>query len=218
MTAKKARADKGVLSRQEIATRRKALQDKKMQTGGAGKRALVGVFLLAGSLLTLLAVATYDPRDRVGPGFQNSVGPVGHLLASGLRGLIGLCAYLVPLCGLYASIVLFVGNRERRRWPQVLALVMLSLSGAVLAHIVLGDQPGWAHPPGGAVGASLAGLLEGLFSTVGTVILVTAVCVAALIVGTQYTFLRLCSLAWAAAGVLARRAAVALRRLRGAAA
>ncbi|HET9451609.1 MAG TPA: DNA translocase FtsK 4TM domain-containing protein [Aggregicoccus sp.] len=209
MTAKKARADKGVLSRQEIATRRKALQDKKLQTGGAGKRALIGVFLLAGSLLTLLAVATFDPQDRVGPGFQNSVGPVGHMLASGLRGLLGLCAYLLPLSGLYASVVLFVGSRERRRWPQVLALGLLALSGAVLAHLTLADQPGWAHPPGGAVGASLAGLLEGLFSTVGTVIQVTAVCIAALIVGTQYTFLRLCSLAWAAAGVLARRAAVA---------
>ncbi|MBF5043729.1 DNA translocase FtsK [Aggregicoccus sp. 17bor-14] len=209
MTAKKARADKGVLSRQEIATRRKALQEKKMQTGGAGKRALVGVFLLAGSLLTLLSVATYDPRDRVGPGFHNSVGPVGHLLASGLRGLLGLVAYLVPLCGLYASGVLFVGNRERRRWPQVLSLGLLALSAAVLAHITLADQPGWSHPPGGAIGAGLAGLLEGLFSTVGTVILVTAVCIAALIVGTQYTFLRLCSLAWEAAGVLARRAGVA---------
>ena len=43
---------------------------------------------------------------------------------------------------------------------------------------------------------SSAGRSRALFSTVGTVILVGAVCVAALIVGTQFAFLKLCALAW----------------------
>jgi hypothetical protein len=45
---KKASAGKSVLSSQDIAKRRKALQDKKLQTGGHSSRALLGVFLLAG--------------------------------------------------------------------------------------------------------------------------------------------------------------------------
>ncbi|HVG59152.1 MAG TPA: DNA translocase FtsK 4TM domain-containing protein [Hyalangium sp.] len=206
MAARKARAEKTVLSRQDIATRRKALTDKKMQTGGVGRRALVGVFVLAISLIALLSVATFDAHDRVGPGFRNMVGPMGHLIAESLRGLLGVCAYLIPACGLYAAMVVFVGNRERRRLPQIIALALLTLSVSVLAQLMFAEDPGWAHPPGGSVGAGLGGVLQGLFSTVGTVILVTAVSVAALIVGTQYTFLKLCSLAWTGLCVLGRQA------------
>jgi len=205
MTARKARAEKTVLSKQEIATRRKALTAKKMQTGGAGRRALIGLTILAGSIISLLSVASFSARDRVGPGFQNLVGPMGHLIAEALRGVLGVCAYLVPACGIYAAMVLFVGDRERRRLPQIVALALLTVSGSVLAHLAFTGDPGWAHPPGGAVGAGLGGMLLGLFSTVGTVILVTAVAAAGLIVGTQYTFLKLCALLWAGACVLGKR-------------
>ncbi|HZI06297.1 MAG TPA: DNA translocase FtsK 4TM domain-containing protein, partial [Archangium sp.] len=209
MAERKARAEKTVLSRQEIATRRRALAEKKAQKGvaeaGPGQRALLGLFVMAVSILSLVSVATFSAKDRKGPGFENAVGPMGHLIAEGLRGMLGVWAYLLPLCGVYAAMVVFVGNRERRRWPQLVAFVLLTLSGAVLAQLFLGNQPGQAHPPGGYVGATLGGILVGLFSTVGTIILVTTVCAAALIVGTQYTFLKLCSLAWAGACVLGRR-------------
>ncbi|KFA92762.1 DNA translocase FtsK [Archangium violaceum] len=210
MAERKARAEKTVLSRQEIATRRKALAEKKAQKGidgesGPGQRALLGLVLMAGSVLSLVSVATFSAKDRRGPGFENAVGPMGHLIAESLRGMLGVWAYLLPLCGVYAAMVVFVGNRERRRWPQLVAFVLLTLSGAVLAQLFIGTQPGQAHPPGGFVGATLGGMLVGMFSTVGTIILVTTVCAAALIVGTQYTFLKLCSLAWAGACVVGRR-------------
>jgi S-DNA-T family DNA segregation ATPase FtsK/SpoIIIE len=208
MTAKKGRAEKAVLSRQEIATRRRQLADKRMKAGPGGSvagRAITGVFLLAASLLSLLAVATFDAKDRVGPGFRNAVGPMGHLIAESLRGMLGVCAYLIPAGGIYAAMVLFVGSRDRKRAPQIISLVMLTASVSVLAQLMFAGDKGWAHPPGGALGAGLGGVMEGLFSTVGTVILVTAISAAALIVGTQYTFLKLCSLAWAGMCVLGNR-------------
>ncbi|MFB1482751.1 DNA translocase FtsK 4TM domain-containing protein [Corallococcus sp. RDP092CA] len=210
MTAAKkgGRAEKAVLSRQEIATRRKALANKRMKAPGAAspaKRALVGVFILAASSLALLAVATFDAHDRVGPGFHNAVGPMGHLIAETLRGALGVCAYLIPVGGIYTAVVLFVGNRDRRRMPQVISLALLTCSVSVLAQLMFAKDKGWAHPPGGALGASLGGLMEGMFSTVGTIILVTAISAAALIVGTQYTFFKLCSLVWAGLTVLGRR-------------
>ncbi|WP_205525380.1 FtsK/SpoIIIE family DNA translocase [Pyxidicoccus trucidator] len=208
MTAKKGRAEKAVLSRQEIATKRRALADKRMKAGSGGSvagRAITGVFVLAASLLSLLAVATFDAKDRVGPGFRNAVGPMGHLIAESLRGLLGVCAYLIPAGGIYTAMVLFVGSRERKRGAQIIALVLLTVSVSVLAQLMFAGDKGWAHPPGGALGAGLGGVMEGLFSTVGTVILVTAISAAALIVGTQYTFLKLCSLAWAGMCVLGNR-------------
>ncbi|QPM81098.1 FtsK/SpoIIIE family DNA translocase [Myxococcus xanthus] len=208
MTAKKGRAEKAVLSRQEIATRRRALADKRMKAGKGGDvttRAITGVFLLAASLIALLAVATFDAKDRVGPGFNNAVGPMGHLIAESLRGLLGVCAYLIPAGGIYTAMVLFVGSRDRKRGPQIISLALLTVSVSVLAQLMFAGDKGWAHPPGGALGASLGGIMSGLFSTVGTVILVTAISAAALIVGTQYTFLKLCSLAWAGLCVVGRR-------------
>ena len=148
MSERTARAEKTVLSRQEIATRRKALAEKKAKKAGGGteagpgRKALVGLFLLALSVLSLVSVATYNVKDRKGPGYQNAVGPMGHLIAENLRGLLGVWAYLLPLCGLYAAMIVFVGSRERRRWPQMVALVLLTLSGAVLAQLFLGNQPG----------------------------------------------------------------------------
>jgi S-DNA-T family DNA segregation ATPase FtsK/SpoIIIE len=206
MAARKSRAEKTVLSRQDIAQRRKAIQEQRMKTSGAGRQALRGTFVLALSVLGLLAMATFDVRDRVGPGFANQVGPVGHMLAEALRGTLGVCGYVLPLSGIYAAFIMFVGSRDRRRWPQVVSLVLLLLSGSVLAQLYFEGEPGWAHAPGGLVGSTLAGILSGLFSTAGTVVLVSAVCAAALIVGTQYAFLKLCGLVWAVVARLGARA------------
>jgi S-DNA-T family DNA segregation ATPase FtsK/SpoIIIE len=196
MAAKRPKGDKSVLSRQEIATRKRAIKEQKMQVGGTGRRALIGVGVLAASVLSLFALATFSPRDRVGPGFHNAIGPVGHALAESLRGLLGVCAFVLPLAGIYAAVTLFVGSRSRRRWPQFVSLALLSLSGSVLAQLMFAGEPGWAHAPGGMVGQELARVLCGLFSLVGTVVLVSAVCVAAAIVGTQFAFLKLCAFIW----------------------
>ncbi|HLT29206.1 MAG TPA: DNA translocase FtsK 4TM domain-containing protein [Myxococcaceae bacterium] len=203
MAPRKSRAEKTVLSRQDIAQKRRALQKKrrtgaptKAARGGGGRRALFITFLLAVSVLMLLSVATFDPQDRVGPGFENAVGPVGHLIAETLRGLLGICAYVLPLAGLYTVYILIAGDRDRRRGAQFLSLCLLVVSGSVLAQLTFQGAPGWAHDPGGMLGRDLGGLLSGLFSTVGTVVLVSALAIAALIVGTEYAFLRLCGVAW----------------------
>ncbi len=192
----KRKGEKSLLSKQDIATRRKALTQKKMQRSGTGRRAIAGVFLLAFSVMSLLAVATFDARDRLGPGFKNAVGPVGHAIAEGLRGLLGICAFVLPVVGLYAAAILFVGDREKRRWPQAVALGLLLVAGSILAQLMFKEDASWAHAPGGLIGREVGGLLTALFSTVGTVVLVSAVAAVAFIVGTQLAFLRFCGWAW----------------------
>ena len=210
---KTARSEKTVLTRQEIASRRKALNERKMETGNAGARAIVGVFVLAASFLALFSVGTFDVRDRRGPGFNNAIGPVGHGIAEALLGLLGICAYVVPISGLYASLVIFVGSRTKRRGTQILAGVLLMLSVAVLAELAFGSRPAWGYTPGGWVGGKLSGMLVGWFSTVGTVILVSALAAVGLIFGTQMAFLKICALVWrgvTAAAEQARVSALAL--------
>ncbi len=204
MSVKRTR-EKSLLSRQDIAVRRKQLGAKKRGSSGAGRRAIGGVFLLALSVLAFFSVATFDAHDRMGPGFRNAIGPVGHAVAEALRGLLGLCAYVLPVVGVYGASVLFVGDREKRRWPQVVALGLLLVSGAILFQLMFKEDASWAHAPGGLVGRALGGALTALFSTVGTVVLVSAVAVTAFIVGTEYAFLHFCAWAWARGQVYGAR-------------
>jgi len=205
MAASRAR-EKSVLSRQDIASKRKALQQKKMKTSPIGHRAIYGVAVLTVSLLALLSVATFSAQDRIGPGFHNAIGPVGHAIAEALRGFLGVTAWVLPLAGLYTAGLIFAGQPKQRRWPQVLCLALLLVSGAVLAQLMFKDDRGWAHAPGGLVGREVGGMLAALFSTVGTIVLVSALASMALIVGTQFAFLRFCSMVWAGAQVLGKKA------------
>ncbi len=196
MTVKR-RGEKSVLSRQEIATRRKALNQKKVTVNHSGRRAIFSVFLFALNVMALLAIASFDASDRVGPGFKNAVGPVGHALAEALRGLLGICAFVVPLVGLYAAGLVVIGDRQKRRWPQAIALSLLLVSGAVLCQLMFTEDASWAHAPGGLIGRELSFVLTALFSTVGTVVLVGAVAAVAFIVGTEFAFVKLVEWVWA---------------------
>ncbi|HME90053.1 MAG TPA: DNA translocase FtsK 4TM domain-containing protein, partial [Myxococcaceae bacterium] len=207
MAPKRARSDKAVLSRQDIAVRKKAISEQKLQTHALARRAIASVFIFASSALVLLSLGTFERRDGRG-GFRNAIGPVGHFIAGQLHALLGLCAYLLPIAGLYATIVLLVGSRSRRRWPQLVAAAALVVSAATLIQLAL-RGPTWGSAPGGWIGQSLADELSASFSLVGTVILVGAVCAIALIVGTQLAFLKLCAAGWRGMRRAARAAATA---------
>jgi DNA segregation ATPase FtsK/SpoIIIE, S-DNA-T family len=206
MTTVKRPKDKALLSKQDIVARRKALKEKKMGASNTGRRAIVGVFVLAASVLSFLSIATFDRVDRVGPGFRNAVGPVGHAIGEAFRGLLGIVALVVPIVGFYAAGVLFIGEKDKKRWPQLASFGLFLVSGAILAQLMFKEDASWAHAPGGLVGRELGGLMTALFSTVGTVVLVSAIAVTAAIVGTQFAFLRFCSWAWAKSLVLADQA------------
>jgi len=195
MSAKRAK-ERSLLSRQEIAVRRKQLNNKKMASPTAPRRAIGGVLILAFSVLAFFSVSTFDAHDRVGPGFRNAIGPVGHAVAEALRGLFGICAFVLPVVGFYAAAILFLGNREKKRWTQVVAFGLLLISCAVLAQLIFKEDASWAHAPGGLIGRQVGGVLTALFSTVGTVVLVSAIAAVAFIVGTEFAFLQLCGWLW----------------------
>jgi DNA segregation ATPase FtsK/SpoIIIE, S-DNA-T family len=190
MAARKVRAEKAVLSRQDIASRRRALEAKKGEATVGGWRPFMGLALLALSVLALVALST----ESVGPKVANAAGPVGHALAALLSGWLGVCAAAIPVAGFYASGVLLVGARGRRRWAQVASVAVLLLCVAVLAELIAGN-PRALHPPGGAIGVWLAAGLTDWFSVVGTLIVIAAVGCAALLVATRFALLR-----WLTAG------------------
>ncbi len=190
MAARRARPEKKVLSRQEVASRQKALAVRRVEGGGVGPRALLGVALLALSSLALVALLT-DPGPNAPRTAHNAAGPVGHALAALLGGFLGITAPAIPLAGVYVSGVLLVGKRERRRWPQVLAGVVLLVAVSVLVQLGLGTPAVHGRAaPGGALGVAVSAWLVELFEVLGTVIVVSAVAFAAMLVATNFALLR----------------------------
>ncbi|MGO9830493.1 MAG: DNA translocase FtsK 4TM domain-containing protein [Myxococcaceae bacterium] len=206
--ARKARAEKAVLSRQDIASRRRALETKKGKPEGHSWRPFAALGLLALSVLGLVALFSEGTESHP----ANAAGPVGHALAALLSGWLGVCAASVPLAGLYAAGALGVGTRSRRRWPQLASVVALLLCVAVLAELTAGG-PHQPHPPGGALGALLAETLTGWFSVVGTLIVVAAVGASALLVVTRFALLRWLAAAGRGLAGLAGRAQALLSAL-----
>jgi len=190
MAARRPRPEKKILSKQEVASRKKALAVRRVEGTGVGHRALVGVAILALSSLALVALLT-EPGPMALRTAHNGAGPVGHALAALLGGLLGITAPAIPLAGVYVSGVLLVGKREKRRWPQVLAAAVLLVAVCVLVQLGLGTHG--AHPrnpPGGALGVAGSAWLVDFFEVLGTVIVVSAVAFAAMLVATQFALLR----------------------------
>ena len=190
MAARRPRPEKKVLSKQEVSSRKKALAVRRVEGSGVGRRALLGVALLALSSLALVALLT-DPGPGAPRSAHNGAGPVGHALAALLGGFLGIAAPAIPLAGAYVAGVLLVGKREKRRWPQVLAAGVLLVATCVLVQLGLGT-PGLhpRNPPGGALGVEVSAWLVDLFDVVGTVIVVSAVAFAAMLVATSFALLR----------------------------
>ncbi|WP_242395297.1 FtsK/SpoIIIE family DNA translocase [Anaeromyxobacter oryzisoli] len=144
------------------------------------------VVLLALALGSGLALATFSSLDGglIASGLPpaNLCGPVGHRVASATYGLLGFSALVLPFGLGTAAWRLFRGAPRRITIVSALAYTALTLSVATLGHLALGARAPVSFPAGGAVGAALAGWLEGLFSLWGSAIAVSATALVALIV------------------------------------
>ena len=172
-------------------------------------REAVGVLAMAAALLTLAALATFDPRD---PSFwfasgadqqiRNAVGRVGAEAAGDLLGLLGLSALLAPPALFYCGWIWVGGRRLVGAWRRGLGLLLLTPSLSLLAtvlHQVNLLPGGRVERPGGDVGDELFRLLAYSFGTFGLAILALTGLALAVICLTERSFVSL--LAWPSAGV-----------------
>ncbi|MBX7195334.1 MAG: DNA translocase FtsK 4TM domain-containing protein, partial [Sandaracinaceae bacterium] len=138
---------------------------------------VLGLFALAGTILTGLALFSYDARE-----VDNAIGFLGQSIASVLATAFGVAAWFVPL-----ELALLTGRLFRRsRSPLGLArlasTVVVVLIGCAMVHLAMPDEEVMGgHLPGGLLGEVLGELMRSLFGLVGafvvglTVLLVTLV-------------------------------------------
>jgi len=125
---------------------------------------VLGAALVLASLLLLLALATYDPRD---PSFstataavpRNYAGHHGATVADLLIQGIGIAAYLIPIVLLGWAFHLMLQRPIRHPLRKLLLVPVLLLLGAEACSIL--QPPGTALPgTGGVIGWLLLGTVE----------------------------------------------------------
>jgi len=159
---------------------------------------LLGLVAFALSLMLLIALATFDPRDPA-PFFKagaegasrNFIGPFGAFLAELLiRQLFGVAALLLPLVmGLLGWKLFWCRPIEAPYTKAVgIGLLLFSLTGLFalsFGTVIFEEEPVRA---GGAVGELLAEMLIGDFSRTGAYIVAATSLLVALILATQFSF------------------------------
>jgi S-DNA-T family DNA segregation ATPase FtsK/SpoIIIE len=190
--------DKG--NRKVAPVKAKARSGGKPPRSGMG-RDIAAVILGAAAAVLGLALLTFSSSDaplvaRGLPAGSNLAGPVGHHLALAFYRLLGFSALVVPV-----GLAVFAWRLFRGAPPRITVLaagahLVLTLSVATLAHLLLASHRLSSFPAGGAVGRALCRRAEALFSPVGTGVIVGACAVAAAIVAVDFKVQDAVALGW----------------------
>jgi S-DNA-T family DNA segregation ATPase FtsK/SpoIIIE len=163
---------------------------------------VVGVALFAVALIWLIALATYDPNDPVwffSTGTHdvpaNFAGRVGAFLGELSYQVLGYASYLIPAVIAIAGWHYFWCRAIDAVYTKLVGAAMLFACGAAFLGLTLGrvDFGPRAFRAGGYLGEWLGGFMADYLSRTGSVIVILALIVAAVILATQFSFGRLFS-------------------------
>jgi S-DNA-T family DNA segregation ATPase FtsK/SpoIIIE len=167
---------------------------------------VVGVALFAVALIWLIALATYDPNDPVwffSTGTHdvpaNFAGRVGAFIGELSYQILGYASYLIPAVIAVAGWHYFWCRAIDAVYTKLIGAGMLFSCGAAFLGLTLGrvDFGPRAFRAGGYLGEWLGGFMSEYLSRTGSVIVILALMVAAVILATQFSFGRLFSAAFA---------------------
>jgi S-DNA-T family DNA segregation ATPase FtsK/SpoIIIE len=173
-----------------------------MEKNSAWNEVFALILLFVGTLL-FLALVSYTPKDvpswvwfsHISPAnhpAQNFIGPFGAIIAGICYQLIGAGAYLLAAILLGFGVVKLFHPRLRVT-QRITWIILFIVSGACLLHLQPYHLRGWhsafnIQGPGGWIGYRFAdghhGLLRNVLGQVGSVILLTGIYVATLILMT----------------------------------
>ncbi|MFT5430177.1 MAG: DNA segregation ATPase FtsK/SpoIIIE-like protein, partial [Myxococcota bacterium] len=151
---------------------------------GAGME-VYGLLLSAFSVLLLLSLVSFDPRD-IAMDYQlrngqvhNLIGPVGAHIADLILRILGVGGLLVCSTFFYFGGVLLAGRRPTISGGGLGAYILVIGFGCVLAHMGFAGLRPFAHSPGGLTGEWVGEILRTLFATTGAVIIALSILAAA---------------------------------------
>jgi S-DNA-T family DNA segregation ATPase FtsK/SpoIIIE len=163
---------------------------------------VVGVAFFATALIWLIALATYDANDPVwffSTGTHevpaNFAGRVGAFLSELSFQILGYASYLLPAAIFFAGWHYFWCRAVDAVYTKLFGAAMLFGCSAAFLSLTLGraDVGRRAFRAGGYLGEWLGGFMSEYLSRTGSIIVILALIVAAVILATQFSFGRLFS-------------------------
>jgi S-DNA-T family DNA segregation ATPase FtsK/SpoIIIE len=160
----------------------------------------VAILLLVVAALIFLSLASYDPRDpswnSASPEpnrHNNSIGPVGAILADLLLQFLGLTAFAIPTMLVAMALRLFLSEEFRisRRRLLVSSLALIAISGFLSLFPDFNLNLLRNSHNGGMVGYFVERGLVGLLSTTGAAIVLAAFPVITLMLALEISLLDL---------------------------
>ncbi|AKU93313.1 DNA translocase FtsK [Vulgatibacter incomptus] len=143
------------------------------------RKEILAVFLIASSVFFGLAFGSYDAATG-----GNLVGKAGAFLAKHLFGVFGLGAFVLPLTLFFGFLAVVRPQGKRLGMVTALAYLALLVGASVLLDLLVPSLRLFGARPGGSLGGAASDAMAGVFSLVGTVILVSATMAAALVIAT----------------------------------
>jgi S-DNA-T family DNA segregation ATPase FtsK/SpoIIIE len=144
---------------------------------------------LALGVLSTLAVLSFSAADdgawNAGRATHNWIGPVGHGLAWALFHAVGISAYGVAAMILTATILAVAPGGTRLASLATFGWVLVGFTVSSIAHLIA-NADHWQYPPGGAVGRFIGDAARGAFSLTGSLILLAALLLMAILLATRF--------------------------------
>ena len=176
----------------------------------AGHHWLWIIPLLSAGPLATLAVLSFHAGDGAawahGAPTHNWIGPAGHGVAWLLFHGVGVSAYGVALALLTAGVLACTENGLRFAPLATLGWALVGTATSALAHLVC-DPARWPYPPGGALGRAVGDAARGAFSITGSLIVLSALFLMAVLVATHFAAARAFEAAARGVGQVSRKAA-----------
>ena len=184
---------------------------------------VVGVALFAAALIWLISLASYDASDPVwffSTGTHdvpvNFAGRVGAFLAELSFQMLGYASYLIPAMIAVAGWHYFWCTPIEAIYTKIVGAGMLFACGSAFLALTIGrvDFGPRAFRAGGYIGEWIGGVMSEYLSRTGSVIVIMALIVAAVILATQFSFGKLFSTIYAGLAALANQGVEAFQSWR----
>lgn len=156
---------------------------------------IIGIVLMGCSLLLLVALVSYNPRDvpanklPPNPSTHNWIGPIGAWTAYFWFLVVGAAAYEMPALLFFLGLGCFFDFFAylRRRWPWAVVLFLCCIGLLDLYKRSLGTfERNLYTTAGGIIGDTMNRLFFGYFGTVGATILFLMLCLISVLMLTNF--------------------------------
>lgn len=154
-------------------------------------REIVGIILLAVSLLLLLSFVTYKTGTALKPEATNWIGPVGAFIAENFYFTFGLGAYAFVLLTAVSATSLLFGHRVVQSVGHAVGSVMLLLTASGLFTTLWVGAEVYGAPIGGQLGEFIASTVGGLFGRAGAIVILTTLMLISLMLVTRTSVVEL---------------------------